>query len=181
MRTLTLMMLMLISAVTAAQTIENANIYPSNLEENMYFERFNQTTNTIEGLNFLVLSDGNNSQHATPPFEISLYLLPEGSTSKDDLIIVKKYEMRGIYHFGSHEFENVQIDLNETPGIQPGNYRFGIWVNSNESFTEETNDNATLFKKPIKVTKATRGTPSDRRDVNNNAKSDDDNDDDDWW
>jgi hypothetical protein len=178
MRTLTLIMLMSISAITVAQTIENANIYPSNLEENMYFERFNQSTNIIEGLNFLVLSDGNNSQHATPAFEISLYLLPEGSTSREDLIVVKKYEMDGIYHFGSHEFENEKIDLNETPGIQPGTYRFGIWVNSSESFSEDTSDNATLFKTPITITKATSGTPTDSWGSDD---ANDDDDDDDWW
>lgn len=179
MRTITLMMLTLISTITVAQTIENANIYPSNLEENMYFERFNQNSNTIEGLYFLVLSDGNNSQHATPAFEISLYLLPEGSTSREDLIVVKKYEMKGIYHFGSHEFENVKIDLNETSGIQPGKYRFGIWVNSSESFSEDTTDNATLFKTPITITKATSGTPADSWGSDGNDNNNDD--DDDWW
>jgi hypothetical protein len=123
----------------------------------MYFSSFNQATNTLEGLYFMILSDGNNSQNVTPAFEVSIYLLPEGSTSREDLIFIKKYQLDGIYHFGSHEFKNEKINLNETPGINPGNYRVGIWVNSNEAFDEDRNDNATLFRDTISIKIATTG------------------------
>ncbi len=158
-----------------AQTVENTNVYPSNLEENMYFEEFDAETNVIHGLNFMVLSDGNDSQYITPGFEVSLYLLPEGSSSADDLIIVKKYPLDGIYHFGSHEFENETVNLEEVAGISPGNYRLGVWVNSASDFAEDENDNATLFRQGVTITKATSGVSSE------SSKSTwDDDDDDDW-
>ncbi|MFW5687825.1 MAG: hypothetical protein ACOCXV_02755 [Bacteroidota bacterium] len=164
MRTITLFFALFAFNAAFAQTVENANVYPSNLEENMYFNSFNPSTNTIEGLYFLVLSDGDNSRHVTPAFEVSIYLMPEGSSSREDLIIVKKYPLDGIYHMGSHEFNNESINLNETPGIQPGNYRVGIWVNSDEAFDEDRSDNATLFSTPIRITSATAGSNADEPD-----------------
>jgi hypothetical protein len=157
MKTILLLMFIVTAKLATAQTVSEANVYPSNLEENMYFESFNPSNNTIEGLYFMILSDGQNSQHVTPAFDVSLYLLPEGSTSKDDLITVKVYSLPGIYHFGSNEFKNEKVDLNETSGIQPGRYRLGIWVNSNEAFNEDGNDNATLFNNTIEITTATSG------------------------
>lgn len=195
MKKLTLLFVILATNLTMAQTVKVANVYPSNLEENMYFEKFNSVTNTIEGLYFMVLCDGDNSEYVTPAFEISLYLLPEGSTSKDDLIVVKKYSLDGLYHFGSREFNKQTVNLNATPGIQPGNYRFGIWVNSGESFREDTNDNATLFRTPVQIKVATGGAASnsapatqdnswgdwDKDDKKKDDKKDDDDDDGDWW
>lgn len=129
-----------------AQNTAPANVYPSNLEENMYYEKFNTQTDVIEGLTFMVLSDGDNSRDRTPAFEVALYLLPEGSTSRDDLIIVKTYKLDGIYHMGSHEFKGENIDLKTVKGLKKGNYRLGIWVNASESFDEDRSDNANLFR-----------------------------------
>ncbi len=183
MKKIILLSLILLAKSIVAQTVSNANVYPSNLEENMYFEKFNQSTNTIEGLYFMILSDGDNSQHVTPAFEVSLYLLPEGSTSREDLIFVKTYSLPGIYHFGSNEFKNEKVDLNETSGIQPGNYRFGIWVNSNEAFDENRDDNATLFKTTVVIKNATTGSAA-KKDADDGwgdwGNTDDDDDDDEW-
>lgn len=133
----------------------------------------------------MVLSDGNNSEFVTPAFEFILYLLPEGSTSKDDLITVKKYSLPGIYHFGAMEYKNEKVNLNETSGIKPGNYRFGIWVNSNEAFTEDRNDNAMLFKTPIRINIETKGEEvkktEDEWGSEEKSKQNDDNNDDDEW
>lgn len=170
----------LFSFSLSGQTVENTNIYPSNLEENMYFEHFDAETNVISGLYFMVLSDGNNSEHITPSFDVSLYLLPEGSSSADDLIIVKKYPLDGIYHFGSHEFKNETVNLDETAGIAPGNYRLGVWVNSGSDFAEDENDNATLFRQTITISQATSGASSTSKSPSLWDDDDDDWDDDDW-
>lgn len=140
---------LLFSASSLAQTVKPANVYPTNLEENMYYEKFDPVTNVVSGVHFLVLSDGDNSQHVTPAFEVTIYLLPEGSTSADDVIIAKVYNLDGLYHMGSREFANEKVDLNSISGLQPGNYRMGVWVNSSKSFQEDTNDNAALFRGTI--------------------------------
>lgn len=129
-----------------AQTTKPTNVYPTNLEENMYYEKFDPNTNMVTGIHFMVLSDGDNSRDVTPAFEVTIYLLPEGSTSKDDLLYAKVYKLDGIYHMGSHEFKNEEINLNSVTGLKPGNYRMGVWVNSNRAFNENTDDNATLFR-----------------------------------
>lgn len=140
-------------ALTAiAQSTKPANVYPTNLEENMYFEKYDEATSTVKGIYFLVLSDGDNSRDVTPAFDVSLYLMPEGKSSREDLIMVKTYNLDGIYHMGSHEFKNENISLAGID-VQPGVYRLGIWVNSNNSFNEDTSDNAMLFKKSIRISK----------------------------
>jgi hypothetical protein len=136
-----------------SQATKPANVYPSNLEENMYFKGFDANQNAITGLHFLVLSDGDNSRDKTPAFEVSIYLMPEGKSSREDLIIIKRYQLDGIYHMGSHEFKNETISLAGV-NVPPGDYRLGIWVNSNGAFEEDKNDNATLFKNTIRITAA---------------------------
>jgi hypothetical protein len=92
----------------------------------------------------------------------------------------------GIYHFGSHEYKNEKVNLNETAGIKPGRYRFGIWVNSNEAFSENTNDNATLFGGVIEVKKETKGGAVEKKADDGWSKEeekktdDDDSNDSDW-
>lgn len=138
--------------IALAQTVANANVYPSNLEENMYYEKYDDKTKKITGITFMVLSDGDDSKKITPAFNVKLYLLPEGKTSKEDLIIVKTYDLKGIYHMGKHDFTNEEVDLSKISGLASGNYRFGIWVNADASFKEDPNDNATLFRGTISYT-----------------------------
>jgi hypothetical protein len=138
--------------VVVAQNTKPANVYPTNLEENMYYEKYDEATSTVKGLYFMVLSDGDNSRDVTPAFEVSLYLMPEGKSSREDIIIIKTYKLDGIYHMGSHEFKNENISLAGVD-VQPGVYRLGLWVNSNNAFQENTNDNAMLFKKNIRISK----------------------------
>jgi hypothetical protein len=134
-----------------AQDVAPANVYPSNLEENMYFEKYDDASKKITGLHFMVLSDGDNSQKVTPAFTVKLYLMPEGKSSINDLVVVKTYELPGIYQMGSKEYNNETVDL-KTVKISSGNYRLGIWVNADDSFKEESSDNATLFKGIIAFT-----------------------------
>lgn len=134
-----------------SQSTKPTNVYPSNLESNMYYKGYDATKNTIDGIHFMVLADGNNSKDKTPAFEVSLYLMPEGKTSREDLIVIKTYNLDGIFHMGSHEFKNESISLAGI-NVSPGAYRLGIWVNSNAAFTEETSDNATLFRGTLQIT-----------------------------
>jgi hypothetical protein len=143
-----------------AQTVKPANVYPTNLEENMYYEKFDPNTNVISGIHFLVLADGDNSQHVTPAFDVSLYLLPEGSSSAEDVIIVKTYNLKGIYHMGSHEFKGEKVDLNAISNLKPGAYRIGLWVNSAKSFEEDSKDNAALFRGTIQFSGTVKGSPT---------------------
>lgn len=183
MRNLLLFLLTISSSVsTYAQSTKPANVYPSNLDANMYFESYDDASSTIKGLNFMVLSDGNNSRDITPAFEVSVYLLPEGRTSREDVVIVKTYQLDGLYHMGKKEFNNENVSLAGS-GIAPGNYRVGLWVNSNKTFEEDTNDNATLFRQSIKVNKTPSGaksTKTEKKDTNDGWGSWDDDDDDGW-
>lgn len=130
-----------------SQTVKACNIYPTNLEENMYIESFDEKTNTLKGVYFMVLSDGENSEYITPEFTVKLYLYQNGK----DPIYIKTYEEKGIYHFGKKEYNETTIKIN-TDGIEPGTYRVGLYVNADKSFTEESSDNAILFKRPITIT-----------------------------
>lgn len=142
-----------------AQTVKPANVYPSNLEENMYYESYDAATKTIKGLYFMVLSDGDNSQDKTPAFKVKLYLIPVGSTSEADVIIVKTYELAGQYHMGSREYKNVTLNLSEF-SIPAGSYRLGIWVNAEKDFAEDETDNAMLFKGVIEIKDSTSSQPA---------------------
>jgi hypothetical protein len=159
-QTLPLALALLFTGWAHAQTIKPADVYSTNLEENMYFERYNAQTNTVEGVHFLVLSDGENSKWATPAFNVSIYIGPEGNLTKESIQVVKVYNLEGIYHMGSHEFKGENISLNEVEGLVPGQtYRLGVWVNSNEAFEENPDNNAYLFATPIVFKGKAKGTP----------------------
>jgi len=131
-----------------AQNVTEANVYPTNLEENMYMGAYDAGSATISGIYFLVLCDGDNSEDVTPPFEVSLYLYPDGGGS--DIQVVKTYSLDGIHHMGSHEFKDETVDFSEL-GLSEGSYRLGVWVNSNKAFSEDASDNAMLFKGTIVI------------------------------
>jgi hypothetical protein len=142
-----ILLAMLLSALQVfSQTIKECNIYPTNLEENMYFDSFDAKTNTLKGVYFMVLSDGENSEYITPEFTVKLYLFQNGK----DPIFIKTFEEKGIYHFGKKEYNNLDIQIN-TEGIDPGTYRVGIYVNADNSFKENKDDNAILFKQSITI------------------------------
>jgi len=130
---------------TLAQTVANANVYPSNLEENMYFETYDATTRTINGLTFLVLSDGDNSQYVTPAFTVKLYLY-----DGEDPVFFRTFRENGIFHMGSKEYTNLSVPLGDID-IAPGTYRLGVYVNADKDFEENGDDNATLFKGEIVI------------------------------
>lgn len=151
MKIKTLLLFVFLYSSVYGQTVKETNVYPTNLEENMYFESFDVESNEIKNVYCAILTEGDNSEFVTPAFEVSLYLLPEGSNDPNDLIIVKKYNIEGIYHFGSYDLKDDLIDLNAVKDLKPGTYRLGVWVNSNTAFEENTNDNAMLFKGVINI------------------------------
>jgi len=127
-----------------AQKEKPANLYPTNLEENMYYNGYDPASKTLKGLYFMVLSDGNNSKDKTPAFNVKIYLYQEDK----DPIFVKTIEEPGIWHMGSKEYKNINIDISEYE-IPDGNYRLGLLVNADRSFEEKAGDNAILFQKPL--------------------------------
>lgn len=147
MRPRILLLAMLLSAWQVfSQTVKECNVYPTNLEENMYFGSFDAKANTLKGVYFMVLSDGDNSEFITPEFNVKLYLYQSGK----DPVYFKTFEEKGIYHFGKKEYNNLTIKIN-TEGVEPGTYRVGIHVNADNSFKENTSDNAMLFKQSITI------------------------------
>ena len=183
MKKIILLPFALFSLVLAAQSTKEANVYPSNLEENIYFEKYDAATKTISGIYFMVLSDGDNSKDVTPAFEVCLYLIPQGSTNKEDVIIIKTYSLKGIYHMGSMEFKAQSVSLEGIEGIKQGTYRLGIWVNSNQAFTENGSDNAILFANAITISESLATKPtldSPAKKVEQQEEGNEENENDGW-
>lgn len=129
-----------------AQKIKECNVYPSNMEENIWFESFDAKANMIKNINFMVLSDGNSSQDITPAFVVKLYLYQKDK----EPIYIKTFELEGLYHMGSKEYKNINLSLKSFE-IPEGIYRLGIHVNADVSFKENESDNAMLFKGNIVI------------------------------
>jgi hypothetical protein len=138
-----------------AQSIKATNTYPSNLEENQYFESYDAATQTIKGIHFLVLSDGDNSLDRTPEFTVKLYLYQQDK----EPIFIKTYTLdNGIAHLSRRDFKNENVSLKGLH-IEPGIWRLGIYVNADKSFEEDMNDNAILFRDPINIKKSSTNEP----------------------
>lgn len=142
-----------------SQTIKDCNVYPSNLEENMGFESFDPATNTIKGAYFMVLADGENSEYATPPFAVKIYLYQ----ADQDPIFIKTYNLDGIKHFASFEFTKENINFSEL-NVPEGTYRVGIFVDADDSIQEDASDNAILFRSSVTVKGATA--PAEKTEEN---------------
>lgn len=146
--------LILISIITLfttrlfSQNIKECNIYPSNLEENMWFNGYDASKQLIKGVNFLVLSDGENSKDITPAFTVKLYLYQKDA----EPIYIKTFELEGLYHMGSKEYKDVNVSLKSLE-IPDGVYRLGVHINADQSFKEDASDNAMLFKGDVVIKK----------------------------
>lgn len=127
-----------------------ANIYPSNLNSNMYFDNYNDNSKTIEGLHFMVLTDGNNSSNSTPAFVVKIYLLVQGTSTP---IFVKTIDFPNGQHELSSTTWNVDVDLSNVPNLSSGSYRVGIFVDGDEDVSEpDEDDNTILFQESINFT-----------------------------
>ena len=141
----TLLLIITANIISNAQTVKDCNIYPTNLEENMYFASYDDASKTIKGMYFMVLSDGDNSKFITNEFTVKIYLYQQGK----DPIFIKTFEEPGIYHMGSKEYK---LDLSFSDvNVAPGTYRVGVFVNADKTVKEDPSDNAILFRTPITV------------------------------
>ncbi len=137
-----------LSAPALAQTVKDANIYPTNLEENMHFKGYDAASRTLRGVYFEVLSDGDNSKWVTPAFTVKLYLYQ----ADKEPIFFKTFEEEGIYHMGKKEY-SLDVSLGEAQ-VPPGTYRVGVLVNADNTVKEKSSDNAMLFREPITIGKS---------------------------
>ena len=111
-----------LSIPVLAQTVKDANIYPSNLEENRCFKGYDTASCTLKGIRLEVLSDGDNSKWVTPAFTVKLYLYQQDKES----IFFKTFEEVGIYQMGKKEC-NLDVSLAEAE-VPPATYRVGVLV-----------------------------------------------------
>lgn len=148
-------LILLGNTAVKAQSTKPANTYPSNLEENQYFESYDAATQTIKGIHFLVLSDGDNSLDRTPEFTVKLYLYQQDK----EPIFIKTYTLdNGIAHLSRRDFDKQNISLKGL-NVEPGIYRLGVYINADKSFEEDMNDNAMLFRDPINIKKSSTNEP----------------------
>ncbi len=148
--TLILSLLFVGASTLFGQSVKPTNTYPSNLEENQYFEGYDAATQTIKGIYFLVLSDGDNSLDRTPEFTVKLYLYQEGK----EPIFIKTYTLEnGIAHLSRRDFKNENVSIKNL-NVEPGIYRLGVYINADKSFEENMDDNAMLFRDPINIKKS---------------------------
>jgi hypothetical protein len=167
-----LSLLLVGSGLVLGQSVKPTNTYPSNLEENQYFEGYDAGSQTIKGIHFLVLSDGDNSLDRTPEFTVKLYLYQEGK----EPIFIKTYTLEnGIAHLSRRDFKNENVSI-KSLNVEPGIYRLGVYINADKSFEEDMNDNAMLFRDPINIKKSSSNEPGGIYEVVKPKKKKDDDD-----
>jgi hypothetical protein len=145
-----LLTLGLIAGAFSSYAQSGANIYPSNLDANLYYDSYDDNTKTIKGVHFEVLTDGNNSNNSTPAFVVKIYLLVQGTQNP---IFVKTIDFPN----GQNELTATDwvtdVDLSQLTGISDGPYRVGVFVDANDDVNEpDENDNAILFQGSINYT-----------------------------
>lgn len=131
----------LLATTVMGQTEEDANVFVGNLSSNLYWDSYDDNTKTLNNLNFSVFADGSNSNYVTPPFAIMVYVW-DGSNPT----FVQTYNDPGIYHFGSREYTNQDIDLSDLQ-LPAGAYRIGVYVDANDDIpdsADDPGDNASL-------------------------------------
>lgn len=131
------------------QTVEEANVKLSNLSSNSYFNSYDDNSKMVNGLNFMVLVDGSNSNYVTPAFTIKVYIW-DGSSPH----YVKTFNDAGIYHFGSRTYSNESVDLSSL-SLPAGTYRLGVHVDADDDISnppDDPNDNAYLLDGDIDFT-----------------------------
>jgi hypothetical protein len=89
----------------------------------------------------------NNDNGAASSFDLSVYLYDQGTSN---------YWVIGTVNFASlsgnacQTYSGWDIDIDDTPGIPAGNYRVGLWIDSNSDITEtDENNNAGLLSGTI--------------------------------
>lgn len=149
---LPLSLLFLSSVHSVAQTIEDANLSVSNIDNNCWFESYDDSKRTISNLNFMALCDGNNSEYRTNPFVIKLYLYnKEKYEATQEVYYIKTYEVPYMKHFASWEVKNANINFCDID-VEPGVYRLGFYVDADNQIKEsDENDNMVLFQGELNI------------------------------
>ncbi|MBX9850728.1 MAG: T9SS type A sorting domain-containing protein [Cytophagaceae bacterium] len=147
---------LLLSALAAAfvnfAPAQDANVSLSNLSSNCYYTGYNAGSGVISGINFEVLSDGNNSTNVFDhSFEVSLYLLAcnnVGTATSNTPVVIKTYTVNNMQQLMAIDYTNQSVDLNQVSGLSDGTYRIGAWVNSDHNVPnppDDPSDNTFLF------------------------------------
>jgi len=114
---------------------QNANVSLSDIDAKNGYGAYNSSNKTITGIYFNVLSDGTNSTFVLSDFQVSLYLLPcdnSGNTTSSTPIIIKTMTVSGMQQLHGVNYTDQSADLS-TAGLADGQYRLGVWVNSDPS------------------------------------------------
>jgi len=139
-------------AFTINAFAQDANVSLSNLNSNNGYSGYDNSTKTISGIFFEILSDGDNSNNIISDFQVSLYLLEcdnSGSPTSSTPVIIKVYQITGMQQLHSLDYSNESVDLSQVSGLSDGTYRLGVWVNSDNGVPnppDDPNDNAGLIQ-----------------------------------
>jgi hypothetical protein len=132
-------------AMMGAASAQNSNVSVSNLSSNSYYGGYNNSTKMITGINFEVLADlKTSSDDVLDDFEVSLYLW-DGNNP----IIIKTYTISGMHQASAMDYTNESVDLSKVNNLSDGQYRLGVWANSNIGIPQppdDGSDNAFLIK-----------------------------------
>lgn len=122
---------------------QDANVSVSNLSNNVYYTGFDANTQVISGINFEVLSDGDDSNKIISDFEVSLYLIgcdANGNITGSNPVVIKTYSVSGFQQLHSIDYVDETVDLKQVSNIADGTYRLGVWVNSNDGVPNPPDD-----------------------------------------
>ncbi len=132
-------------ALLGTALAQNSNVSVSNLSSNSYFGGYNNNTKMITGINFEILADLKTSSLATlDDFEVSLYLWDGNNPIK-----IKTYTISGMHQASAMDYTNESVDLSQVSNLADGQYRLGVWANSDIGIPQppdDGSDNAFLIK-----------------------------------
>lgn len=132
-----------------AQITEDVNVSLSNIASNNWFQSYDNSTKTVNDLNFMVLTAGTNSSNYVTPFVVKVYIW-DGSNPH----FVQTYSVNSANQMNALTFSNKTIDLSSL-GLPAGTYRLGVYVDGNDDIPnppDDPSDNAYLLPGNINFT-----------------------------
>ena len=100
-------------AFTLNAFAQDANVSLSNLNNNNGYSTYDNSTKTISGIFFEILSDGNNSNNIISDFQVSLYLLScdnSGSPNSSTPVVIKTYQISGMQQLHSIDYSIERVE-----------------------------------------------------------------------
>ena len=128
----------------------NLDLAPSNLSSNIYFDKYNAQTKTIEGIHFMILeNDGSSTLNQVPAFTVNLYLYK----SSTEYYFIKTFNVNDFHEMSARTFGDydngqarIDIDISTLSNVPSNTYKLGVYVDADEQITETNeNNNAILF------------------------------------